>query len=117
MVAGAAGLGSHKSMWLGEPCRYSRITPLARPKPDRPDPVGDFEASRASDCLEKTVGRLRPTMLSPPTVISSLRESASQSLPRLVRIESMLSASGSGVLEAQDDGLILAADLETKPFV
>ena len=55
-------------------------------------------------------------MLSPPTVISSLRESVSQSLPRLVKIDSMVQHPEAGAW-SQKDGLILAADLETKPFV
>ena len=36
ILVGALGLGSHKSRWLGPPCRYIRITLFALPQPAPP---------------------------------------------------------------------------------
>ena len=36
MFAGASGLGSQMSMWLGPPCRKIMMTFLALPKPRAP---------------------------------------------------------------------------------
>ena len=36
ILAGASGLGSQMSMWLGPPCKKTMITDLALPKPRAP---------------------------------------------------------------------------------
>src|SRR5712692_2270002 len=78
MLAGASGLGSQMSMWLGPPCRNSMITDFAAPKGL---PLLSALDSAAEAFHDRNSGRLRPMSVAPPTRNNSRREYPSQVLP------------------------------------
>src|ERR1035437_4536036 len=86
MFEGASGLGSQMSMWLGSPCRNSRMTDFALPYPFGPS-NGEPGAALASS--EKNWGKLSPNRVAPPTRRNSRREYPSHILEILRGIDSI----------------------------
>ena len=89
MLVGASGLGSQMSMWLGPPCRNSRMTEFARPKP-APPPIASTAAVAA--CASRSASAWlseMPKMPSEPTRRNSRRVGPSQVWPDFPGITSM----------------------------
>ena len=75
MLAGASGLGSQMSMWLGPPCRKTMITDLALPKPRAPS---NLVAALAVFCQARKFARFSPSIPMEPARSSSRRVGPSQ---------------------------------------
>src|SRR5271169_3420844 len=89
MLLGASGLGSQISMWLGPPCKNTRITDFAELNPCAPS---RREAPRAF-CHWKKFARFKPNRPTEPTRSSSRRVGPSHKQPLrpgIVSIETLL---------------------------